>query len=478
MWHYFFQTICFQLVFLAIYELALKRETFFKYNRLYLLLTSALSLILPFVKIAAFNTVIPSKYIAVLPEVIIGAETTANTEIQISEQVKNVSEATTVFKIEYLFYLGVILSLLFFVFKIVKLFKLISSNKIEQQNGLKIVELKSTTQAFSFFNYVFLGNQLSAKKQAQIMEHEQVHVKQWHTIDILFLELLRVVFWCNPLLYVYQKRLSDVHEYLADANVVAKQSKSEYYKNLLQEVFCVQDLSFVNTFYKPSLIKKRLIMLQKQQSKPKQLLKYALLLPVICGMLFYTSCEQDNGVSNTNDDTIAEQINALKETIELSDDVTSEEKQQILELYRQVSSKYYKDNKIIEEEATEVIHEQQYVNKNELSFAVIDQAPVYPGCESENDKKCFSQSLAKHVGNEFDTGLAEALGLSGKQRIISTFMIDENGDVVEIKVRAPHPELMKETTRVLKTIPKLKPGKHDNKAVKVAYSLPIIFNIE
>ena len=117
----------------------------------------------------------------------------------------------------------------------------------------------------------------------------------------------------------------------------------------------------------------------------------------------------------------------------------------------------------------------------EVPFAVIENVPVFPGCEggSNNDKKeCMSKKIADFVNKKFNTELASDLGLSGRQRINVIFKIDKSGSITGIRARAPHPGLEKEAARVIGLLPKMKPGKQRGKAVTVPYSLPIVFQVQ
>ena len=117
----------------------------------------------------------------------------------------------------------------------------------------------------------------------------------------------------------------------------------------------------------------------------------------------------------------------------------------------------------------------------EVPFAVIENVPVFPGCERGNNakkRKCMSDKIGKFVQRKFNTDLAGDLGLSGRQRIFVMFKIDKLGNVTGIRARAPHPRLEKEAQRVINLLPKMKPGKQRGKAVIVPYSLPIIFQVQ
>ncbi len=153
------------------------------------------------------------------------------------------------------------------------------------------------------------------------------------------------------------------------------------------------------------------------------------------------------------------------------------------------------DEEEIEEtviESTETDQEEEIVEIEELEieevdedievpFAVIENVPIYPGCEKGNNdakRKCMSDKIAKFVQKKFNTDLAGDLGLTGRQRINVIFKIDRNGNVVGVRSRAPHPRLEKEAARVINLLPKMKPGKQRGKAVTVPYSLPIVFQVQ
>jgi protein TonB len=137
-----------------------------------------------------------------------------------------------------------------------------------------------------------------------------------------------------------------------------------------------------------------------------------------------------------------------------------------------------------EEEIAEVedIQVEEVEEDIEVPFAVIENVPVFPGCENqkgnEAKKQCMSEKIAQFVNKKFNTDLASDLGLTGRQRINVIFKIDKKGNITGIRARAPHPALEKEAARVIGLLPKMKPGKQRGKAVIVPYSLPIIFVVQ
>lgn len=610
--HYILQIVAFQLVFLLIYDAFLKRETFFNINRLYLLVTSLLSIVLPFIKLETIRETVTEDFVIVLPEVIIGKlELVSDVDLLLQEQAGLSVAEPTMSIWQILLISGIVLALTIFLFKIIKIYILRHSNPKRWNGNILLVRVLKSTSAFSFFNTVFLGEQISEKEKPTILKHELVHVKQLHSIDLLWFELLRIVLWFNPLVYMYQNRIKELHEFIADQHSVKENGKKEYYNQLLNQVFETQNISFTNTFFKSSLIKKRIAMLQKTKSKHVALVKYALLIPVVFGMLIYTSTEvkaQEPTKTRTTTEVveiqeISEEMlieKYYKELKKLDSDNNIEEiiafnrfdvnkfkmsldeyaklkafervmyrdkakekiakgeaKQSDIDMLKKLESNketykdylertkteeygkqwesktvgstlklYVKDfkNKTAEEEKrfqekVDLILEDDYwdellisdgnkstrmqfhddgnkssaitevqevsvedINETiEVPFGVIENVPTYSECEelaiNADKKKCTSQAIAKFVNKKFNTKLATQLGLEGRQRISVMFKIDKQGKVSDIRARAPHPELEKEAKRVISALPQFVPGTQKGEPVVVPYSLPILFQV-
>ena len=533
MLHYIIQIIAFQAIFLLVYDLFLKHETFFNCNRLYLLITAIGSVALPFIKLDMLKGVVPKDFVIQLPEVIIGdLSTTTALDAEIALQAGIVLDQVSTPLWQIILLIGACLSMGFFVFKMLKLYWMKYQNPKRWKGNVLIVKILRSNAAFSFFNTIFLGEHISKNEQQTILKHELVHVEEKHTIDLLFFEVLRILLWFNPLVYMYQNRIKTLHEYVADAEAIRLNGKKDYYKSLLNQVFETNNLSFTNTFFNKSLIKKRIIMLQKSKSRQSKLLKYALVIPLVFGMLFYISCEKET-INNTENKAVdLEQYaysmslkggmtDAVKETHKKYEEFLKSNKDFVglakldhetkVVLYsvhpkskvlpddyeeaevsfpNGQSYKVYMNFNYFNEASDDVdkvdevqeLNPRDYDNKSEVPFRAIDQVPTFTECESLADnaerKKCFSNTINKFVAKNFDTGLANTLGVNGKQRIFVSFKIDENGIVSEIRARAPHPGLEDEAKRVISLLPQFIPGKHNGKTVTVPYSLPIVFNIQ
>lgn len=118
----------------------------------------------------------------------------------------------------------------------------------------------------------------------------------------------------------------------------------------------------------------------------------------------------------------------------------------------------------------------------DVPFAVIENVPIFPGCESKKNnaerKACMSEKITEFVQRKFNTDLGGQLGLTGINKVLVQFKIDKNGNIAEVRSRAPHPRLEEEAARVINSLPKMQPGKQRGQAVGVMYSLPIVFQVQ
>ncbi|MFD2822214.1 energy transducer TonB [Lacinutrix iliipiscaria] len=145
------------------------------------------------------------------------------------------------------------------------------------------------------------------------------------------------------------------------------------------------------------------------------------------------------------------------------------------------STETSQEEEIVEVEEVEEIEEVE--EDIEVPFAIIENVPVFPGCESKKNnnerKKCMSEKISKFVNKKFNSELAQDLGLrSGKHRISIQFKVDKSGNVVGVAARAPHPRLEKEAVRVVSQLPKMKPGMQRGKPVTVPYGFPISLQVQ
>ncbi|CAI8431829.1 MAG: Uncharacterised protein [Flavobacterium sp. SCGC AAA160-P02] len=161
------------------------------------------------------------------------------------------------------------------------------------------------------------------------------------------------------------------------------------------------------------------------------------------------------------------------------------EKIEVVEDEEEVEETIIETTETDETEAVEVeeIEEVEEVEEviEDVPFTIIEDVPVFPGCTGNKKelKACFNKKMQKHFQKKFDSDLPNDLGLTpGKKRIIMLFKIDKLGDIVGIRAKAPHPRLQKEAIRIIKLLPKMKPGRQRGKPVGVKYTLPMRIDVE
>ena len=202
---YSLQTIVLQLGFLLIFEIFFKKETFFKANRFYLLGSILLSLVIPLLKIPIKENIQKQAFFQ-LKEIVVSNATFIEKE----------SEITSSFSLIAIFYgIGVMLFSIFLIIKLFKIFQVKQNTSMELIDNVEVHRIKSSNQAFSFFNYIFIGSENTNIET--IVKHEKVHKQQLHSLDLMFLEVMKIIFWFNPLVYFYQKRIVEIHEFEADS---------------------------------------------------------------------------------------------------------------------------------------------------------------------------------------------------------------------------------------------------------------------
>ena len=222
-------------------------------------------------------------------------------------------------------------------------------------------------------------------------------------------------------------------------------------------------------------------MLQKQ-SKQRAGLKYLVLIPIIAGILTYVGCTDDNGLAeNKAVLTLEEQVADLEATLGAKEEISIEERELVSNLFNKANQKALPPPppSLNEDAVIEVVETQSQEALTNIPYAVVEEVPVFPGCESlqtnEERKKCMSEQISQFVNENFNTNLGKELQLKGVQRIYTRFRINENGNIVDIESRANSPELIKEAERVVSLLPQVTPGRHRGKNVSVLYALPIVF---
>ena len=254
-------------VFYMFYKLLLQRDTFFRCNRWFLLVGLLVSLTIPMVVIPIYIEYIP---VDVSNFTFENATNPANSGLEMSDYVMIV------------YGLGVTFFFTRFLIQVTSLALVIMRHKKDKRGKYTYVKTQANISPFSFFRWiVFNPEKFNNTELEQIIAHEKVHVNQYHSMDILLTHLACIVLWVNPFIWLYKKDLKQNLEFLADHDTVNNAvCKKAYQYTLLKTSAPSHQLALSNNFYN-SLIKKRIVMLQKSKSKKINQFKYALVIPLL-----------------------------------------------------------------------------------------------------------------------------------------------------------------------------------------------------
>lgn len=274
---YIFEVSCVFASLFLVYYLFLKRLTFHKANRIFLLLLIPLSFVVPVLDL--------------------GFEPILRGDIEIPDFNEFVSAsqalATGEANAQSPFYIGRYIWLLYltgFVFFISRLFlnafRLIrmKQNSVSKfSDGYHFI-LAAVPAIFSCFNWIFIPNTKMEKYENAIIEHEKAHANLWHTLDLILTELCIALLWFNPFVFFFRKSLKSVHEFQADEHVLRGNVQKSHYLKLMYSTLETRQLVGVYSYFNRLTIKNRVIMISTNKSHKTQIIKYLFLVPVIAFM--------------------------------------------------------------------------------------------------------------------------------------------------------------------------------------------------
>jgi biopolymer transport protein ExbD len=301
---------------LTFYHLFLEKEKLHQINRGFLIFSLIFSLSIPLIPVGL--DIMPNQLFSVGQETVLFDGERFDSENEASAVGSPVSGSSKVnyFQLCLLAYILVAFSLFVRLLRIIYMIQLKEDrNKKKLYKGFKIVLLNEDVTPHTFMDSIFLNKEkyLSGEIPEEVMIHELTHVRQKHTLDVLLIEFLKIIFWFNPILYLYKKAILLNHEFLADEAVIAHGAEVKSYQSLLlNSLVASPAYSLVNTF-NFSLTKKRLQMMTKSKSTSRSVIKVLALVPLIAAIMLLPGCE-----STTSDFT--DEINkATDMSIQITD---------------------------------------------------------------------------------------------------------------------------------------------------------------
>jgi|GEM_PF-702609 len=274
--YYLLEANLYLAAFYLLYKLLLQNTTFYHANRYFLVLSIMMAFTIPCMQLGFLKPpleVVPTMQLEEVPQQFI--------------EVVATDQPTSLSMNDYLLYgyLALAIGLAAkFLFSISKIIRLYFNHQKRELGKYTLVELSAEHAAFSFFNVLFIHPNMA--KNSAVLTHEMIHVKQKHSLDIILLELLKIICWFNPIVYFIKRDLTLLHEYIADESTTAKDiSKHEYAMFLIESSMASYSPSLVNQFFNQSILKSRINMLNKEKTAKWARLKYLLAVPLGVGLL-------------------------------------------------------------------------------------------------------------------------------------------------------------------------------------------------
>ena len=279
--YYLIEANLYLLIFYGFYRLFLYNETFYNSNRYYLILSSITAFILPILQIGYLKPM-PSVDDFATVGVAYGEASFSTQSVVLSDPIVQPFNFSDYIYPIYLFIAFCFaIKLTIGLAKIIKLW--LNANKTNA-GDITLIELNEQTTAFSFFNLLFIHPHLIDKQT--VLKHEMVHIKQKHSIDILFFEVLQIICWFNPMIYFIKRDITLLHEYIADELTTSNDiHKHEYAMFLIENSFGITPTPLTNQIFNQSILKRRINMLNKKRTAAWAKLRLLLVLPLGGAML-------------------------------------------------------------------------------------------------------------------------------------------------------------------------------------------------
>ena len=417
----------------TVYRLTLSRTTFHGFNRFVLLATLALAAVVPVMHFQSISSRASAPINYMLSEIMVYADGTMGVNhVQATESGSSIS-MLSVITVVYL------AGLIFCLFRIA--FGILSSEIICHRrsrmlaDGTRLIITERNYAPFSWRNCIVISRKDYESNGAMIIAHEQAHVHHHHSFDLILAQLFCAVQWFNPAAWMLRRSLMEVHEFEADAQVLEDGFDGRRYQICLVRAALQGSFATTTNNFSNCSTKKRIVMMNRHSTNPWARLRVLLMLPVVAlSVIVASACKQD-----TNSEMNLNSQNASPSSV-------------------------FVDIQECEECETEEADTSQV-------FMVIEQQPEFPGGEEAMFEYLRSnlQYPEKCKENKI------------QGRVLVAFVINKDGKIVEpevVKSAGPEGvELDVEALRVVSEMPAWTPGKQMGKAVRVRYTIPVVFKL-
>jgi TonB family protein len=415
------------MLFYAFYRLFFYKDTFFKLRRAILLVFFALAFLYPFMNLQEWMkdkepiAEIVYLYATVLPEIIVESKASVVWDWQ------------TVFSTfcTGVYWIGVGLLFIRFLVQLTSIIRLMDRSKKTIIHNIRVYLMDKPSGPFSFFRLIFIYRESHSENELkEILVHEYTHVSQWHSVDVILGELICILCWMNPFVWLLKREVRHNLEYLADNRVLQSGYDSKSYQYHLLGLAHQTNQAAANLYNNFNVLhlKNRIRMMNKKRTRSIGRTKYLLFLPLVALLILLSNIEA---------------VARITKELTLPGEAVS--------YVSAISGKAH-------------INQQ----KPKKVLTVVDVMPQFP--DGDNALLKFLSESIKYPQE------AQSKGIQG--RVICAFDVNEDGSISDIDVlRGVDPLLDAEAIRVLGTMPKWTPGRDKGKVAAVRYTVPIIFKL-
>lgn len=448
-----------------LYLLLFSRVNRFQFNRFFLLSSLLFSILLP---LTAPLITISSPSISYIKHDIVDF-LTINPIIIYSNDVTDILTDRSVIstgnnldivkKILTVYGIGVIITSIIFIIKLRKIITQIIRGKKVKKDSYTIIYTNNNFGFYSFFNYMFLPDE---NTEEVIKIHELSHIRHKHSYDIIFIEIMKIIQWFNPFMYMYNKELQSLHEYIADSDVLTENVNKKDYMMLIMQQCTAVEYSVLSNNFSLVLIKKRIKMMTKNKKKPI-VWRVIASMPIIALLFIFSTrtMAQDNA-EKQNDDSLYK--TSYHDAYSFADAVNNSTDRVRLEATNDESLRVTLQNGV---EFDLTVNGGFYIN-NDSIYPVADELPQFPGGMEE---------MVKFIADNIKYPEA-ALENNIEARVYIQFVIEKDGSISNAKsLKEQGYGLDKEAIRVVSSMPKWTPGKSKGEIVRSQFTIPVVYKL-
>lgn len=447
---YFFKANIALACFFIMYKLCFSNDTFFHIRRTVLISGILFAFMYPFI---VFHSWVKEQKLL---------SDAADYYVELKELVVTSTQAGPLWHQsiqEYLFYAYLGVSFLLvgnFLIKLCMLLRIKLASQRTQYGDTTLYVPRGEMAPFSFFNWIFVDPaRFSDKEIKEVVLHEQTHSNGGHSFDLLILEIVKIICWANPFVWLLSREVEQNLEYIADNAVVSSGVDAKAYQYHLVGVASSTPMSVLHTGFNYYNLKKRILVLNQKRSCRIARAKYVLIVPI--GVLFIAT-------------------NSIETVTKLANSMVSELKEIPVQLSAvnplpQVTLPQFMQKDKAEQPVSLVVEKPapKPLDPNEEIFVTVEDMPEFPGGQ---------RNLMSFIGRNVKYPVvAQENGIQG--RVVVQFVINKDGQVADATVvRGVDPSLDKEALRVINAMPDWKPGSQRGNPVNVKYTVPVQFRLQ